>query len=128
MQVDYLLYNDDYNRIDGMFKGLTACPDGLFNPAWPMRMQTREQHVWNGPEWPYATFIHFELVGKNVLRYNVTLPRTDKYPASFAALLIDHGWEVKVRYRNDEVNCPWTYMKCEFPGGGRYALPADCRE
>jgi hypothetical protein len=82
MQVDYLLYNEDYTKIDGMFEGLTDCADGLFEPKWRCRMHVADG--WNGPEWPDVTFIHFELVGMNVLRYNVTLPRTAEYPSRLA--------------------------------------------
>jgi hypothetical protein len=126
MQVHYLLYNEDHNKIEGMRQDLTDCPDGLFDPRWLRRMHVADD--WNGREWDDVIFIHLDRVGTNVLRYNVTLPRTDEYPALVAALLIDHGWEVKVRYRNDEANYPWTYMKCDFPEGTRYALPADWQE
>ena len=44
-----------------------------------------------------------------------------------SVVLIDNGWEVKVRYRNvvSTPDGPWTYMKCEFPEGSEYALPDD---
>jgi hypothetical protein len=58
----------------------------------------------------------------------VTLPFTEPYPELVAALLIDHGWLGKVRYRNADAQNPWTYMKCEFPEGTEYALPVDWKE
>ena len=126
MQVDYLLYNEDYNKIEGMLEGLKYDRDGLFEPKWRCRMHVADG--WNGPIWHNVTCRHLERVGTNVLQYNVTLPSTYPYPELVAALLIDHGWEVKVRYRNADAHDPWTYMKCEFPEGTRYALPAGWRE
>ena len=125
MQVDYLLYNEDYNKIEGMLEGLTVYRDGLFEPRWRNRMHVADG--WNGPIWHNVTR-YLQRVGTNVLQYNVTLPSTYPYPEVVAALLIDHGWEVKVRYRNADAHDPWTYIQCEFPEGTRYALPADWRE
>ena len=126
MQVDYLLYNEDHNKIEGMLEGLTVYPDGLFEPKWRNRMHVA--HGWNGPIWHNVTRRHLQRVGTNVLEYNVTLPSTYPYPEVVAALLIDHGWEVKVRYRDAVTHDPWTYIQCEFPEGTRYALPADWQE
>ena len=58
-------------------------------------------------------------VGRNVLQYNVTLPWRYVYPKFVTSVLIENGWEVKVRYRNVDhtPDGPWTYIKCEFPEG-----------
>jgi hypothetical protein len=128
MQVDYLLYHEDRSKVDRMLECITDVPEGLFEPWW-WRKRMRVAHSWNEPTWSDVTFIHFERVGINVLRYNVTLPKTREYPALVAALLIDKGWLVKVRYRNDDTNSPWRYnMKCEFPEGTEYAHPVDWKE
>ena len=121
MQVDYLLYHEDYKKIEGMLECLKDRPDGLFSPRWRGRM-----HVawgWNGPRWSDVTLRRLQRVGTNVLEYNVTLPSTDEYPELVGAQLIDRGWLVKVRYRNAESHDPWTYMKCEFPVGTVYDHP-----
>jgi hypothetical protein len=126
MQVDYLLYHKHYTKIEGMLDHLTACDDGLFLPR--MRAAWHVATSGNGPRWSGVTCRHLERVGTNVLQYNVTLPSTYQYPELVAAQLINQGWEVKVRYRNADAHDAWTYMKCEFPEGTRYALPADWRE
>jgi hypothetical protein len=126
MQVDYLLYNEDYKKIEGMLENLTVYRDGLFNPEDRRRMYVADGR--NGPEWHNVTCRHLQRLATNVLQYNVTLPSTYPYPELVAAQLINQGWEVKVRYRNADAREPWTYMKCEFPEGTRYALPADWRE
>ena len=113
MQVDYLLYHEDYKKIEGMLEGLTDCLDGLFERRWRGRMHV----AWggNGPRWSDVTLRRLQRVGSNVLEYKVTLPSTEAYPELVAAQLIDHGWMGKVRYRNTDAHDPWTYMKCEFP-------------
>ena len=127
MQVDYLLYHEERSKVERMLEGLTDCVDGLFDCRWRKRWRVADS--WNGPTWPDVTFVHFELVGINVLRYNVTLPNAREYPALVAAELIDKGWLVKVRYRDGDTNSPWRYnMKCEFPEGTEYALPVDWKE
>ena len=127
MQVDYLLYHEDYKKVESILELITGYPGGLFDHRWRKRMHVTDS--WNGPEWDDVTFIRFERVGTNVLRYNVTLPSTNEYPALEAALLMDKGWLVKVRYRNDDPNSPWRYnMKCEFPEGTEYAHPVDWKE
>jgi hypothetical protein len=75
-----------------------------------------------------VTLRSLRLLGTNVLQNNVTLPSTYPYPELVAALLIDKGWQVKVRYRNTAADDPWTYMKCEFPEGTEYALPVGWQE
>ena len=89
MQVDYLLYHEDYKKIEGMLEDLTDCLDGLFEPRWRGRMHV----AWggNGPIWHNVTLRRLQRVGTNVLQYNVTLPSTYPYPEVVAALLIDHG-------------------------------------
>ena len=126
MQVDYLLYHEDYKKIEGMLEGLTDRPDGLFDPRW----RGRRHVAWggNGTRWSDVTLRRLQRVGTHVLEYNVTLPITDPYPAMVAALLIDRGWLVKVRYRNADNGDEWTYMKCEFPEGTEYDLPDDWEE
>ena len=126
MQVDYLLYNEDYNKIEGMLEGLTDRPDGLFDPRWRSLMHVATSG--NGTRWDDVTLRRLQRVGTNVLEYNVTLPSTYPYPEVVAALLIDKGWQVKVRYRNADTHDPWTYMKCEFPEDITYALPAGWQE
>ena len=85
MEVDYLLYHEDRNKIERMLEGLND----------------------------------------RAVQYNVTLPSRYEYPDLVAAVLIDKGWEVKVRYRNVEhtPDGTWTYIKCDFPEGTEYALP-----
>lgn len=127
MQVDYLLYHEDRSKVDRMLEGLTDCVDGLFDCRWRRRWRVADS--WNGPSWSDVTFVHFGRVGINVLRYNVTLPKTREYPALVAAELIEKGWLVKVRYRSDDTNSPWRYnMKCEFPEGTEYAHPVEWKE
>ena len=129
MQVDYLLYHEDRSKIDAMLEGLKDCAHGLFDGR--VRRRWRVANSWNGPSMfcSDVTFIHFERVGINVLRYNATLSSTREYPELVAAELIDKGWLVKVRYRNDDPNSPWRYnMKCEFPEGTEYAHPVDWKE
>jgi len=122
MEVDYLLYHEDYKKIEGMLQGLTDDAVGLFDPNWRNRMHLADD--WT--RWSGVICRDLQRVGTNVLQYNVTLPRTYSYPGLVAALLIEGGWLVKVRYRN--AGDPWTYMKCEFPDGTQYALPADWQE
>jgi hypothetical protein len=126
MQVDYLLYHEDRSKIEGMLECLTACDDGLFLPR--MRARWHVATSGNGPRWSGVICRDLLRVGANVLRYNVTLPSTYPYPELVAALLIDKGWQVKVRYRNADADDPWTYMKCDFPEGTEYALPAGWQE
>ena len=104
MQVDYLLYNEDHNKIEGMLEGLTVYPDGLFEPKWRRRHYVSDS--WNGPVWSGVTLRLLQRVGTNVLQYNVTRPSRYSYPQVVAALLIDKGWQVKVRYRNADADDP----------------------
>ena len=123
MEVDYLLYHEDRNKIERMLEGLKACADGLFNPNWRKSQgldTTSRRRGWHG-----VTLRDIKKVGRNVLQYNFTLPSRHVYPTFVAAVLIDNEWEVKVRYRNvvNTPDGPWTYIKCEFPEGTEYALP-----
>ena len=34
MEVDYLLYHEDRNKIDRMLEGLKKRPNGMFNTEW----------------------------------------------------------------------------------------------
>ncbi len=126
MEVDYLLYHEDYKNIEKMVEGLTDCPDGLFHPRWRMRQGVATS--FNGQGWSDVHVRDMEKVGRNVLRYNVTLPSRYSYPALVTAQLIDKDWMVKVRYRDTDEDDPWTYMKCEFPEGTTYDLPDGWQE
>ena len=69
MQVDYLLYHEDYKKIEGMLEGLMDRPDGLFNPRWRRRMYVATSG--NGPRWSDVTVQYLQRVDTNVLQYNV---------------------------------------------------------
>ena len=125
MQVDYLLYHEERSKIEGMLHALTACDDGLFDPRWRHRNHLAAAST---TSWSHVTCRRLQRVGTNVIQYNVTLPSKYSYPELVAALLVEAGWEVKVRYRNADAGDPWTYMKCEFPDGTQYALPAGWQE
>jgi hypothetical protein len=126
MQVDYLLYHEDHKKIEGILKGLTDRPDGLFDPRWRSRMHVTTSG--NGSRWSDVTPRSLRILGTNILQYNVTPPSTHPYPELVSALLSDKDWQVKVRYRNTTVDDPWTYMKCEFPEDIEYALPVGWQE
>ena len=123
MEVDYLLYHEERSKIEGMLDALTACDDGLFDPRW--RRRNHLATSWNGKRWNHVTCRHLQRVGTNVLQYDVTLPSKRSYPELVAALLIESGWEVKVRYRNVDAmdrRRQWTIIQCQFPEGTEYTL------
>ena len=123
MQVDYLLYHEERSKIEWMLDALTACDDGLFDPYFRERQHVATSR--NGKRWKHVTCRHLQRVGPHVLQYDVTLPSKRSYPELVAALLIESGWEVKVRYRNVDAmdrRRQWTIIQCQFPEGTEYTL------
>ena len=124
MEVDYLLYHKDSSLIQHMHRNLTLWDDGLFDPRW--RYRNHLATTGNGKRWKHVRCRHLQRVGPHVIQYNVTLPARRSYPELVAALLIEAGWEVKVRYRNlyaTHDRFQWTIIKSEFPEGTEYTVP-----
>jgi hypothetical protein len=121
MEVDYLLYHEDSSKIEKMLENLTAEDDGLFDPR--CRYNNHLATTGNAKRWKHVRVRHLQRVGPHVIQYNVTLPPKRSYPELVAALLIEAGWEVKVRYRNVDATRQWTIIQCQFPEGTEYTLP-----
>ena len=81
MEVDYLLYHEDNNKIERMLEGLTARPDGLFDPEW-REQQGLAANV-RGRGWRDVKLRDIKKVGMHVLQYNVTLASRYFYPKYF---------------------------------------------
>ena len=125
MEVDYLLYHEDSSKIEKILGNLTAEEDGLFDPRFRYRNYLATTQ--NGKRWKHVHCRHLQRVGPHVIQYNITLPARRSYPELVAALLIEAGWEVKVRYRNTDATDhrrQWTIIQCEFPEGTEYTVPA----
>ena len=121
MEVDYLLFHEERQKVEMMEDKLAVHDTFLF----------RGYHRWqNGylmggagehESWE-ASCRGLQRLGVNVLGYNVTLAHFDTYPELVAAILIEKGWLVQVRYRT--AGEPWHYVQSEFPAGCAYAKPA----
>ena len=123
MEVDYLLYHADSSLIQHMHRNLTLWDDGLFDPRF--RYRNHLATTQNGKRWKHVHCRHLQRVGPHVIQYNITLPARRSYPELVAALLIEAGWEVKVRYRNVDAmdrRRQWTIIQCQFPEGTEYTL------
>ena len=84
MEVDYLLYHQDRNKIDRMLEGLTKGenkrPNGLFNTEWLEETAQLPETGMRGWRDVRLLNINIKKLGRNVLRYNVTLPGMFTYP------------------------------------------------
>jgi hypothetical protein len=102
MEVDYLLFHEDREKVENMLQALTRRRDGLFRPNW-RRAQGLSIDSWKHISWGDVTVREIKGIkglGTNVIQYNVTLSSIYAYPEFVAAVLIENGWRVNVRYSN----------------------------
>ena len=118
MEVDYLLFHEEKHKVEKLL-GMPQV-NGIFLFRGHHRWQAG--YLLGGGDAQYtsseASVRQMQRLGENVIGYDVTLPNCEEYPELMAAILIELGWLVKVRYR--KVGGTWCYVKCEFPAGYTY--------
>lgn len=122
MEVEYVLFHEERTKVAKMLDALTRRPDGLFNTTWRREHGLSLQVFGVEHSWAGVIVGNIRRVGTHVLHYTVTLPAMYAYPELVAAALIERGWAVKARFR--ENGDAWTYTKHAFPAGTEYTMPA----
>lgn len=122
MEVDYFLFHAEKQKVDQLLLLLIRNGIFLFRAYFRFQNGYFVQGADYQTSWDARTR-QAQRVGDNVIGYRVTLRNCDEYPELVAAILIELGWLVKVRYRN--VGGTWFYIETEFPARSIYAHSAD---